>query len=251
VLRPDVDLELASHRTAERVVRQHSDHGLLDQLVRPGVQQLADSLLAQAARLAGVTVEELAVPLVAGDGESTVTGGFKLAKPSNTSKPRHPLTERENVGPTSSKLPQKSTFNEAKLLPPLSPTKRQKKTSHYDDLESSPSKRQTTSRHHHAMPASERRMLFNEKTNQPAVSAINDVEKSKMDMSLCELSMRDVKSGDMDISILELSMIDMEGMVGQHPIKPRTKTRTKISDTKRKPSVTRSKRTNKQTEAVS
>lgn len=61
------------------------------------------------------------------------------------------------------------------------------------------------------------------------MSAINDVEKSKMDMSLCELSMRDVKSGDMDVSILELSMIDVEGMVEeQQPIKPRTKARSKV-----------------------
>jgi len=201
---------------------------------------------------------EIQQKLVAGDGESTATGRFKSVKstkPSNTSKPRHPLTERENVGPTSSKPPQKSAVNEAKLAPPLSPSKRQKKTSHYDDLESSPSKRRTTSKHDHAMPASERRMLFIEKTNQPAASAINDMDKSKMDMSLCELSMRDVKSGDMDVSILELSMIDVEAMVEEQPlIKSRTKVRSKLPDTKRKPTarmVTRPKRVNTRTDAVS
>jgi NAD-dependent histone deacetylase SIR2 len=184
-------------------------------------------------------------------GKSTATGMFKSvksAKPSKTSKPRQPLTERENVGP---RLPQKSTVNEAKLGAPLSPTKRRKKASHYDDLESSPSKRRTTSEH--AMPASERRMLFIEKTNQPAPSAINDVEKSKVDMSLCDLSMRDVKSGDMDVSILELSMIDVDAIVEeQPPIKPRTKARSKMPDTKRKPTarmVTRPKRTNTRTDA--
>ena len=106
---------------------------------------------------------EVQQKLVAEDGESTAAGRFKSVKstkPSNTSKPRHPLTERENVGPIFSKLPRKSHVNEVKPVPPLSPTKRRKKPSHYDDLESSPSKWQTTSGHYHAMPASERRMLF-------------------------------------------------------------------------------------------
>ena len=87
------------------------------------------------------------------------------------------------------------------------------------------------------------------------MSAINDVEKSKMDMSLCDLSMRDVKSGDMDISILELSMIDVGALVEeQPPIKPRTKARTKVPDTKTKPTarmVSRPKRVNTRTEVVS
>jgi NAD-dependent histone deacetylase SIR2 len=183
------------------------------------------------------------------DGESTATSKFKSvksAKPSNISKPRRPLTERENVGPTSPGLAQKSAIVEAKLAPPLSPTKRRKKTSHYNDLESSPSKRQTKSEHYHAMPANERRMLFMEKTNQPGGSATDDVETSKMDISLCDLSMRDVKSGDTDASILELSMIDVDAVVEeQSRVKPRTKVRTQMPDKKRKPiarTTTRPKR---------
>jgi NAD-dependent histone deacetylase SIR2 len=48
---------------------------------------------------------EIQQRLDAGD-ECTATGTFKSvksSKPSNTSKPRHPLTERENVVPTSSR----------------------------------------------------------------------------------------------------------------------------------------------------
>ena len=180
---------------------------------------------------------EIQQTLVDEDGESTATGVFKSvksAKLSKSSKPRQPLSERENVGPASSEVPQKST---TKLAPPLSPTKRHKKTSHYDDLESSPSKRQTTSKHYHAMPATERRMLFTEKTNQPAASAVIDVQKSKMDMSLCDLSMRDVKS-DMEASILELSMIDVGATVEEQPeIKTRTKARSNMPHTKTKPTA--------------
>jgi len=199
---------------------------------------------------------EIQQTLVGRDDENTATSVFKSVKSakSNISKPRHALTERENVGPTSSKLQQKSTVKMARLPPPSSPTKRQKKTSHYDDLESSPSKRQTTSKHYHAIPASERRMLFTEKTNQSAASAVIDVEKSKPDMSLCDLSMRDVKYGDMDASFLELSMIDVGAMVeGQQLIKSKTKARSKVPDTKRKPTArmtTKPKRATSRTDSV-
>lgn len=191
------------------------------------------------------------------DGESSASGRFKtvkVAKASKSLKPRQPLTERENVRPASSELPQKSAVSVARLGPPLSPTKRRKKDSHYDDLESSPSKRRTKSEQHHVMPANERRLLFTEKTNQPATSAINDVENSKMDMSLCDLSMRDVRSGDLDMGILELSMADVEAVVEeQSQIKPRTKARNKMAEKKRQPTarmVTRPKRANIRTEAV-
>jgi hypothetical protein len=105
------------------------------------------------------------------------------------------------------------------------------------------------------MPTSERRMLFTEKTNQLAASAIDDVEKSKMDMSICDLSMRDVKSGDTDVGIPELSMIGVDCKVQQQlPIKPRTKARSKTTDQTRKPTarmVTRPKRVATRTDAIS
>ena len=190
------------------------------------------------------------------DGESSTTGTFKtvkVAKASKSLKARQPLTGRENVGPASSELPRKSAISVARPGPPLSPTKRRKKDSHYDELESSPSKRRMKSEQH-TMPASERRLLFTEKTNQPATSAINDVEKSKMDMSLCDLSMRDVRSGDMDARILELSMTDVEFVVEHSPInKPRTKALSKLAEKKRQPTprmTTRPKRANIRTEAV-
>jgi len=83
------------------------------------------------------------------------------------------------------------------------------------------------------MPASERRVLFTEKTNRQIASAKDDVETSKMDMSLCDLSIRDVKGLDtskMDISLLELSMIDVEPPAEEKPAKPARRARNRVPD---------------------
>ena len=173
-----------------------------------------------------------------GEGEP-LAGGLKAVKSlvkSSTAKPRNPRAERENIHPIPSEPATKSTAGETKLAPPLSPSKRRQKSSHYDDLESSPSKRQTTSEHYRAMPASERRMLFTEKTNQRTASAKDDVETSKVDMSLCDLSLPDVKGPDtskMDISLLELSMIDVEPPTEEKLVKPPKRARNRVPDQKK------------------
>ncbi len=197
--------------------------------------------------------------LIADDtGTSMVGRGLKTIKSStkSTTKPRKPLSERQNIGPIPLEPPRKSTARETKPAPPLSPSKRRQMSSHYGDLESSPSKRRTTSEHHNVMPASERRMLFTEKTNQNVVPGVGDVEKSKTDFSLCDLSMRDVKGTDMsemDISLLELSMIDVDCLVEEiPPPKTRGKTRSKVPDEKKRMAtrmVTRQKKTTLRTGA--
>lgn len=137
---------------------------------------------------------------------------------------------------------------------PLSPSKRQQKSSHYDDLESSPSKRRSASSgRQNVMPKEERRMLFAETTNK-AVNIVDTGNSSKMDISLCELTVEEVdldvgprhlrfpikgsarkttgETSAMDISIRELSMIDIipEGVETRAkaskvkgPAKPRTR----------------------------
>ena len=178
--------------------------------------------------------------LIADDaGTSLVGRGLKTVKSSakSATKLRKPLSERQNIGPIPSESPRRSTARETKPVPPLSPSKRRQMSSHYGDLESSPSKRRTTSEYHNVMPASERRMLFTEKTNRKVVPGVRDVVKSKMDFSLCDLSMRDVKGTDMskmDISLLELSMIDVECPVEEiPPPKTRGKARSKVLDEKK------------------
>ena len=76
-------------------------------------------------------------------------------------------------------------------VPPPSPSKRQQKSSHYDDVHSSPSKRHSKSSlklKQELMPAGERGMLFNDATNT------NDVEDETfyMETSICERSMLDM-----------------------------------------------------------
>jgi len=176
-----------------------------------------------------------------GDDETSMTGGLKTTKSIATAaatKPRKLVRERENVAPIPSEpAPKSSAATDSKPVPPLSPSKRRQKASHYDDLESSPSKRQTTSNYHRAMPTGERRMLFSEKTNKPSASVSNNLEKSKMDISVCDLSMRDIHGAErsqMDISILELSMLDVESIVDLPPTKASRKTRAKAPEAKAK-----------------
>jgi NAD-dependent histone deacetylase SIR2 len=138
--------------------------------------------------------------------------------------------------------------------PPLSPGKRRLKSSHYDDVESSPSKRKTVSDQQHIMPNAERKLLFAETTNQPA-SRRPEADVFKLNTSICDLSMREVsqfsrklndsQSSKMDISICDLSMRDVETIVPQIPQKRHAKkaapkvqgSRTKKKQPNQKPFV--------------
>lgn len=205
-----------------------------------------------------------------GDGEIAVGGGLKTVKllaSSTLSKTGKPARERENMAPPTVATATKESIIKGTPIPPLSPSKRRQKSSHYDDLESSPSKRHSTSRHHF-MPSGERKMLFAETTNKQT-PLILDVEKSKMDISICDLSMQDVelkypaKSGrkspaakynevgtsKMDISSVDLSMLEGEIItVKPLPVKPTKKAPKKSQESQRRPVTKRPTRRRKPTE---
>src|SRR4051794_23008538 len=67
VLGPGVHLELAHHRAAQGVVRDHPLDGLLDGLLRVLLEQIGVGRGAQAAREARVPVGHLRLTLVAGE----------------------------------------------------------------------------------------------------------------------------------------------------------------------------------------
>lgn len=205
-----------------------------------------------------------------GDGEIAVGGGLKTVKSlasSTLSKTGKPGRERENIAPPTVATATKESIIKGKPIPPLSPSKRRQKSSHYDDLQSSPSKRHSASRSH-LMPSSERKMLFAETTNkQPPL--ISDMEKSKMDISLCDLSMRDMelkyplKSGPkssaakyneigtskMDISSVDLSMLEGEIIpVKPLPVKTTRKVTKKSQVSQRRPATKRPVRRKKPTQ---
>ncbi|KAF9527715.1 DHS-like NAD/FAD-binding domain-containing protein [Crepidotus variabilis] len=197
---------------------------------------------------------EIQQTLVGDDSDQPViNGGLKaiksIASGSSIAKPRKPFAGRENIAP----LPMPSEPDDLPAhsktkAPPLSPSKRRQKASHYDDLESSPSKRQAKSEHVRAMPAGERKTLFSEKINvkssQPQSNDVfGDADRSKMDISLCDLSIKEVETSKMDVSVLDLSMLDVESIIKeQPPPKPSRKVKPKPSETKRKP-LTRSRST--------
>ena len=173
---------------------------------------------------------EVQQTLLAGDGDNFMNSGLKVVKSIVV-----PAKERgigtENVAPPFLLNPEHDApVNNCVLIPPLSPSKRRRKSSHYDYIESSPSKRQTVSDQHHLMPNSERKLLFAETTNQP-VSSRPEADVFKSDISICDLSMRDVtqssrkeaKSTQMDTSICDLSMRDVETIAPRIPLKRQSK----------------------------
>jgi len=173
---------------------------------------------------------EVQQTLLAGDGDNFMNSGLKVVKSVVV-----PAKERkigtENVAPPFLLNPEHDApVNNCILIPPLSPNKRRRKSSHYDYIESSPSKRQTVSDQHHLMPNPERKLLFAETTNQP-VSSRPEADVFKSDMSICDLSMRDVtqssrkeaKSTKMDTSICDLSMQDVETIAPQILLKRQSK----------------------------
>lgn len=177
---------------------------------------------------------EVQQTLVAGDGDNSMSNGLKVVKSVAV-----PVKERkigkdiENIAlPFLPNSEHDASVSHCTSIPPLSPSKRRRRSSHYDDIESSPSKRQTVSDQQQVMPDIERKLLFVETTNQPNLRRPGaDVFKS--DMSICDLSMRDVtessrkpnktQSSKMDISICDLSMRDVETIAPHIPPKRQSK----------------------------
>jgi NAD+-dependent protein deacetylase SIR2 len=135
---------------------------------------------------------EVQQTLLAADGDTSMNGGLKVVKSVAVPvKERKMGEDIENVAlPFLSNPPHDAPVN-CIPIPPLSPSKRRRKSSHYDDVESSPSKRPTVS-DQHVMPNAERKLLFAETTNQPVSKRPEDVFKS--DTSICDLSMRDAET---------------------------------------------------------
>ncbi|PPQ67170.1 hypothetical protein CVT25_005771 [Psilocybe cyanescens] len=189
---------------------------------------------------------EVQQTLIDNASETSMNNGLKVGK-SLTAKGKggKAASGRENIPILPSDLTEKLVphIDNAKPVPPLSPSKRQQKSCHYDDVESSPSKRQSTSVNRNAMPKEERKMLFAETTNKPSISITDARGQSKMDISLCDLSMHDLESklavrsrksstkgsrhkviadtSQMDISFNahDISMISMQG---EDPVAPMT-----------------------------
>ena len=173
---------------------------------------------------------EVQQTLLAGDGDKSMNSGFKVVKSiAAPVKGRKTTKVIENVAPNSD---HEASVNSCIQNPPLSPGKRRQKSSHYDDVESSPSKRKSVSDQQHVMPNAERKLLFAETTNHPA-SRRPETDLFKSDTSICDLSMQDVsqssrklidsQSSKMDISICDLSMGDVETITPQIPRKRQSK----------------------------
>ena len=71
---PGIDLQLAQLLGPEPVVRQHPLDGPPDDLFRPPREQMAERLLLEALGVAAVAAVELALELVAGDGDAPRSG---------------------------------------------------------------------------------------------------------------------------------------------------------------------------------
>ena len=194
---------------------------------------------------------EVQQTLLAGHGDNSMNSGLKVVKSvAVPAKERKTAEDTENVAPPLLPNSEHDSFEKNCMPnPPLSPSKRRQKSSHYDDVESSPSKRQTVS-HRHVILNCERKLLFAETTNQPVSRRpIEDVFQSET--SICDLSMREVtqssrklnqsQSSKMDISICDLSMRDVETIAPKIPPKrqskkavPKVQGRTKTKQSARK-----------------
>ncbi|KAF8807800.1 DHS-like NAD/FAD-binding domain-containing protein [Phlegmacium glaucopus] len=169
---------------------------------------------------------EVQQTLLAGDGDNSMNSGLKVVKSIPVPvKDRQTGEDAENVAPPFLLNPEHdASVNNCLSIPPPSPSKRRRKSSHYDDIESSPSKRQTVSDQQHVMPNAERKLLFAETTNHP-VSSGPEADVFKSDAGICDMSMRDVTQcsrkltetqlSKMDISICDLSMRDVETIAPQ------------------------------------
>ncbi|KAH9486536.1 NAD-dependent histone deacetylase HST3 [Psilocybe cubensis] len=169
---------------------------------------------------------EIQQTLIENECDTSMTNGLKLGKSllSTKVKTKKAASGRENIPILPPDLTQNvpTRSENLKPVPPLSPSKRQQKSCHYNDVESSPSKRQTLSVNRNVIPQEERKMLFAEATNKSSVIAKDPRELSQMDISLCDLrppsrsrktstkdrNVKSVETSAMDISKLDLSMHD-------------------------------------------
>ena len=161
-------------------------------------------------------------------GDGQLSAGLKVEKPKASSGKPRKAKGAENISPAVGDVePLEEIKPKSKAVPvvPLSPSKRRQRTSHYEAGESSPSKRHITSKIQHALNLEERKMLFTESTNKPAPST----DKFRVDMSICDLSMRDIfldgekESSKMDISICNVSMDDVAPVVSKRSQRPTRK----------------------------
>lgn len=174
---------------------------------------------------------EIQQTLLAGVGETSMSVGMQTVKTqvSSTAKSKTQPSGRENIPPPT--LGKSDPFLAEKPSVPLSPSKRRQKSSHYDDVHSSPSKRQSTYKGQHHVPEEERKMLFSNSTNLPSDTPSDMGDSSKMSITLADLSIREDSA--MDISLLDISMKAEESII---VVKPRTQTRSTMA-TNTKPSA--------------
>lgn len=185
---------------------------------------------------------EIQQTLVENECDTSMNNGLKVGKSLTSAKTKSgkAASGQENIPILPRDLTEKAAARVDNSKPdrPLSPSKRQQKSCHYDDIESSPSKRQSLSVHRNAMPKEERRMLFAETTNKPSIAAKDARELSKMDISLCNLDlpvgrsrktstkaprMTNAETSSMDISKLDLSMRDASVLLSPAKAPPKPK----------------------------
>ena len=163
-------------------------------------------------------------------GGGQISVGLKAEKPKTTSGKPRKAKGSENISPVVAELepPSEEIKPKSKAaipVAPLSPSKRRQKTTHYEDGESSPSKRHTTSTIQHGLNTEERKVLFSESTNKYGPST----DKLRVDMSICDLSMRDIfldaekETSKMDISICNISMKEIEAPAPKRRTRPTRK----------------------------
>lgn len=179
---------------------------------------------------------EIQQTLIAGAGETSLTGGLKTVKSlaSSPAKGKRLPRERENIAPAKIDSSPIQDLPAEKPAAPLSPSKRRQKSSHYDDIDSSPSKRQSNYNNRHFLPDEERRMLFSNMTNLPSDPAF-EIENSKMNITLADLSIREDKSEAIDISLLDISMRSASSCVAAKLPSPRKPSKLKTMPIQSKP----------------
>jgi NAD-dependent histone deacetylase SIR2 len=179
---------------------------------------------------------EIQQTLIAGAGETSLTGGLKTVKSlaSSPAKGKRLSIERENIAPAIIDSSSIQDLPVEKPAAPHSPSKRRQKSSHYDDIDSSPSKRQSNYNNRHILPDEERRMLFSNMTNLPSDPAF-EIENSKMNITLADLSIREDKSEAMDMSLFDISMRSASSCIAAKFPSPRKPSKSKTTPIQSKP----------------
>ncbi|KAG6817741.1 hypothetical protein H0H87_004532 [Tephrocybe sp. NHM501043] len=156
---------------------------------------------------------EVQQTLVSGDGDVSMSGGFKTEKKISTPKGKNKLKASKKLDPSEENLPpdfadmvlstpDAIAARKKSAAPPLSPSKRGQCASHYNDVESSPSKRRVSPLKGQ-LKADERKALFTETTNSGFVDH-NEIR---------DLSMQDIED--------EIAKLKSRVFTGNAGIKPR------------------------------